>query len=52
MTGEWFKWLSADDVLYPNAVEELIREAEKIGEKEKVILYSNYDIIDSKRESC
>ncbi len=47
MTGEWFKWLSADDVLYPNAVEELIKEAEKIKDKKNIILYSNYDIIDS-----
>ena len=35
MTGEWFKWLSADDVLYPNAVEELIKEAKKIKDKKK-----------------
>lgn len=46
MKGEWFKWLSADDGLYPNAIEELISEAEKLQDK-KNILYSNYDIIDS-----
>lgn len=47
MQGEWFKWLSADDVLYPNAIEELILAAKKLGNK-KIILYSNYDIINSK----
>lgn len=47
MTGEWFKWLSADDVLYPNAVEELIKEAQIIKDKKNKILYTNYDIIDS-----
>jgi len=47
MTGEWFKWLSADDVLYPNAVEELISEAKKIEDKKHTILYSYYDLIDS-----
>ncbi|AFS81873.1 glycosyltransferase family 2 protein [Candidatus Nitrosopumilus sediminis] len=47
MTGDWFKWMSADDVLYPNAVEELITESEKIENKQNTILYSNYDIIDS-----
>ena len=31
MTGEWFKWLSADDVLYPNAIKELIFEAKKLN---------------------
>jgi len=46
MQGEWFKWLSADDVLYPNAIEELILEAKKL-ENKKNILYSNYDIINS-----
>ena len=46
MKGEWFKWLSADDVLYPNAIEELIFEAKKLKNK-KNILYSNYDIINS-----
>ena len=38
MTGEWFKWLSADDVLYPNAIEELIIEAKKIPDKKNTIL--------------
>ena len=47
MEGEWFKWLSADDVLYPNAVEELIKESQKIKDKKNTILYSNYDIINS-----
>jgi glycosyltransferase involved in cell wall biosynthesis len=46
MTGEWFKWLSADDVLYPNAVEELILAAKSLPNR-KFILYSNYEIIDS-----
>lgn len=46
MNGEWFKWLSADDVLYPNAVKELI-DAAKLLPNKKYILYSNYDIIDS-----
>jgi len=47
MTGEWFKWLSADDVLYPNAIQELILEGKKFKDKKKSILYSNYEIIDS-----
>lgn len=46
MQGEWFKWLSADDVLYPNAIEELVIVGDKIKDKTKNILYSHYDIID------
>jgi len=46
MEGEWFKWLSADDALYPNAVEELVNSAKQL-ESKNYILYSNYDIIDS-----
>lgn len=47
MTGTWFKWLSADDILYPNALEEMILESSKIENKENTIFYSNYDIINS-----
>ena len=47
MKGEWFKWLSADDVLMPNAVSELMSEAKKLNDK-KVILVSDYCTIDSK----
>ncbi len=47
MTGTWFKWLSADDVLYPNAIEEIVSESSKIENKENTIFYSNYDIINS-----
>ncbi|SHO42680.1 Glycosyl transferase [Nitrosotalea sinensis] len=45
MTGEWFKWLGADDILYPTAVEELVSIAAKIQDK-NTIIYSDYDIID------
>ncbi len=47
MTGDWFKWLSADDVLVKNTIEKLVVEIDKLGkEAERCILYSNYDIID------
>lgn len=47
MTGEWFKWLSADDVLYPNAVEVLVSEANKLKNKKNYVLFSNWEMIDS-----
>lgn len=50
MTGEWFKWLSADDLLYPNAVEDLLNEFSKYENKKNTILYSNFDLIDSEGE--
>jgi teichuronic acid biosynthesis glycosyltransferase TuaG len=47
MSGEWFKWLSADDVLYENAIDVLVKEVESQGERAKsFIFYSSYDIID------
>lgn len=47
MSGEWFKWLSSDDVLYKNAIEILVREAESQGKPgTDCIFYSHYDIID------
>lgn len=47
MTGDWFKWLSADDVLHNNAIQELINEVKEIKNIKNTILYSNYEIIDS-----
>ena len=48
MTGEWFKWLSADDVLLKHAIEFLIQETRKLGaESKSTIFYSNYNVIDS-----
>lgn len=46
-TGEWIKQLDSDDVLYPNAVEELISESKKLKNKKNVILYSSYEYINS-----
>ena len=46
-SGEWIKVLDGDDVLYPTALEDLIDESKKITNKNKVILYGNFDRIDS-----
>jgi len=46
-TGEWIKWLNADDILYPDAVEQLLKEARTLDDKTNTILYANYDFIDS-----
>jgi hypothetical protein len=46
MKSDWFKWLSADDLLKENAVEILYEETKNLGIKSKFnILYSDYDII-------
>ncbi len=47
MHGEWFKWLSADDILDNSAVQVLINETKKLGNDAKsCIFYSNYELID------
>ena len=47
MSGDWFKWLSADDLLKEDAVEKLVLEIKKLGkDAENCIIYSNYDLID------
>lgn len=43
ITGKWFKWFSPDDILYPHAIETLVRKAKELPEN--TILYSNWDII-------
>jgi len=45
--GEWVKWLSADDVLYPDAVEVLLSEAKNFPDKTDTIFYGNWDIMES-----
>ena len=46
MTGEWFKWLSADDLLKPDSIEKLVLEIKKLGDDaQNCIFYSNYDLI-------
>ena len=42
--GKWFKWFSPDDILYPDAIEILVKEAKKLPEN--TIVYSNWDLID------
>jgi len=46
MSGHWLKWLSPDDVLYPNAIEILVDEAKKLSQN--TILYSDWEIINQK----
>jgi len=46
MAGEWFKWVSADDVLYPTALETMMDLIEKIPDNKQYIFYTNYNIID------
>jgi glycosyltransferase involved in cell wall biosynthesis len=45
-TGEWIKLLDNDDVLYPDAIAEMLLEAGKMDVEDK-ILYSNVDYIDA-----
>jgi hypothetical protein len=47
MTGDYFSWLSHDDVYYPEKIEEEVKYLEEhnlVGKK--AILYSDYDLID------
>ena len=47
MTGEWFKWLSVDDVLHKDTIEVLVNEAKRTGaDSESTIFYSSYNLID------
>jgi len=45
--GEWIKRLDHDDVLYPNAVEDLITVGKNIEDKKNTILYGHYELINS-----
>lgn len=42
MTGEWFAWLSTDDMWHPNKIEEQM----KMASEEKKVIYSDWVYID------
>ncbi|UVF62439.1 glycosyltransferase [Nitrososphaeria virus YSH_922147] len=44
--GSWIKWLSADDVMYDDCLEIMVRHAQTTPLNNNVIFYSHYDIID------
>jgi len=45
--GEWIKWLSADDVMYPSCLEDLLWHANLPNYKDRnYIFYTDYDYID------
>lgn len=46
MSGEYFSWLSHDDVYYPQKIERQIEFLSKIDKKEYIIPYANYELID------
>jgi glycosyltransferase involved in cell wall biosynthesis len=47
MTGQWFKWLSADDMLETNCLEVMMEEINKTPNNKNKIYYTNYNIIDN-----
>ncbi len=47
MRGEWFKWLSADDVLLPETLSQMIMYIEnKVSNPHKFLYYTDYEVID------
>lgn len=51
MTGEWFSWLSHDDLYYPTKVEKQIKHLQNLAEKGKdprqYVLFTEAEVIDS-----
>lgn len=48
MRGDWFKWLSADDLLRPHCNEALAGEAARLGRDAAAghVIYADYDVVD------
>ena len=47
MKGEWFKWLSADDIFNRYALEEMMNFVESVNASFLYLYYTDYEIIDS-----
>ena len=45
MTGDYFSWLSHDDIYYPEKIEHQMKEIKKYDDH--TIIYSNFDFIDA-----
>jgi len=43
MNGNWLRWFSPDDLMYPQAMEILVKESKRYP---NTVIYSNWDIID------
>ncbi|MGX6959939.1 MAG: glycosyltransferase family 2 protein [Rickettsia endosymbiont of Pentastiridius leporinus] len=50
MRGEYFSWLSHDDLYYPNKIEHQIKILNKLDDK-GTIIYGGYELIDEKGKS-
>ena len=48
LKGNWLKWFSPDDVMFPNTIETLVTEAKKYDNN--TIIYSNWNIINDSGE--
>lgn len=48
--GNWIKWLSADDILEPDALEQMMRHISTIPRHDQYIFYTNFTMIDQKGE--
>lgn len=50
MTGEYFSWLSHDDMYYPDKIEVQVEWLRQHEGRRNVILYSDYDVINNKSQ--
>jgi glycosyltransferase involved in cell wall biosynthesis len=46
MKGEYFSWLSHDDIYYPNKVERQIQELRGLEDRESIV-YTDYELVDA-----
>ncbi len=51
MEGEYFSWLSHDDVYYPNKVEKQVEALSKVSKNRTVLVYSNVEYINENSET-
>jgi len=50
MTGEYFSWLSHDDLYYPDKIEKQIYFLNNLDNRDEIIPYADYDLIDEKNK--
>ena len=48
MRGEYFSWLSHDDLYYPGKIEKQISFLERRPAKQPLVIYSDFDVVDER----
>lgn len=51
MTGEYFSWLSHDDLYFPDKIESQIKFISRAKERKRIVLFGDYDLVNEESKT-